>query len=180
LDVAPSRVGTWSQRLREPRRGAWAGQDPLSCCAGWSANGPVAACVWITGRSGPSSIAPTARSKKTACAEEQDRPDPRRLVFIEEPWAKTNMATLRRWAPRGDRPIGRGPHGHWQATTFIAALRHDRIDAPFVLDGPLNGGAFRAHVEQTLVPTLQPGDVVVMDNLGSRKGRAVRASIRAD
>jgi len=62
--------------------------------------------------------------------------------------------------------------------TFIAALRHDRIDAPFVLDGPVNGEAFRAYVEKILVPTLQPGDVVVMDNLGSHKSQAVRAAIR--
>ena len=79
------------------------------------------------------------------------------------------MAPLRGWSPRGERLIGRAPHGHWRTMTFIAALRHDRIDAPFVLDGPVNGDAFRAYVEQLLVPTLQPGDVVVMDNLGSHK-----------
>jgi transposase len=109
----------------------------------------------------------------------QGRIDPRRLVFIDETWAKTNMTPLRGWAPKGQRLIGRAPHGHWRTMTFIAALRHDRIDAPFVLDGPVNGEAFRAYVEQVLVPTLTAGDVVLMDNLGSHKGQAVRAAIRA-
>src|SRR5271157_5950719 len=71
------------------------------------------------------------------------------------------------------------PHGHWKTQTFLAALRQDAITAPFVLDGPINGEAFLAYVEQILVPTLKPGDVVVMDNLGSHKNRAIRASIRA-
>lgn len=89
------------------------------------------------------------------------------------------MAPLRGWAPKGQRLIGRAPYGHWRTMTFIAALRHDRIDAPFVLDGPVNGEAFRAYVEHVLVPTLAPGDIVVMDNLGSHKGQAVRSAIRA-
>ena len=89
------------------------------------------------------------------------------------------MAPLRGWAPKGQRLIGRTPHGHWRTMTFIAALRHDRIDAPFVLDGPVNGEAFRAYVAQVLAPTLAPGDIVVMDNLGSHKGQAVRSAIRA-
>lgn len=104
---------------------------------------------------------------------------PRRLVFIDETWAKTNMTALRGWSPKGRRLIGRAPHGHWRMMTFIAALRHDRIGAPFVLDGPVNGEAFRAYVEHMLVPTLSPGDVVVIDNLGSHKGQAVRDAIRA-
>ena len=82
------------------------------------------------------------------------------------------------WAPQGERLIGRAPHGHWRTMMFIAALRHDRIDAPFVLDAPVNGPTFRAYVEQVLVPTLTPGDVVVMDNLGSHKGQFVRNAIR--
>ena len=63
--------------------------------------------------------------------------------------------------------------------TFVAALRHDRIDAPFVLDGPINGEAFLAYVEKVLVPTLRPGDIVIIDNLGSHKGKAARQAIRA-
>ncbi len=109
----------------------------------------------------------------------QGRIDPRRLVFIDETWAKTNMAPLRGWAPKGERLIGRAPHGHWRTMTFIAALRHDRIDAPFVLDGPVNGDIFRTYVEKVLVPTLKPGDVVVMDNLSSHKSQTVRAAIRS-
>ena len=89
------------------------------------------------------------------------------------------MTPLRGWAPKGARLIGRAPHGRWRTMTFIAALRHDRIDAPFVLDGPVNGEAFRAYVKTVLVPTLRPGDVVVMDNLSSHKGQAVRRAIRA-
>lgn len=63
--------------------------------------------------------------------------------------------------------------------TFIAALRHDRIEAPWLIDGPINGERFRLYVERVLVPTLKPGDIVVMDNLGSHKGKAVRRAIRA-
>ncbi|ATN36891.1 hypothetical protein ACO34A_24245 (plasmid) [Rhizobium sp. ACO-34A] len=91
------------------------------------------------------------------------------MVFIDETWAKTNMAPLRGWGPRGQRLIAKAPHGKWRTLTFLAALRHDRIDAPCVIDGPINGTSFAAWVEQFLVPTLRPGDVVVMDNLGSHK-----------
>lgn len=127
-------------------------------------------------------------------ASEQDRPDvarrrlrwrrlqslfdPKRLVFIDETWTKTNMAPLRGWCGRGERLNAKVPHGHWQTMTFLAALRHDRIDAPCLFDGPINGASFLAYVEQVLAPALVPGDVVVMDNLGSHKGRAVRAAIR--
>ena len=104
--------------------------------------------------------------------------DPKRLVFIDETWAKTNMAPLRGWAPRGQRLIGKAPHGRWRTLTFLAALRSDRIDAPCLFDGPINGQKFLAYVEQFLVPTLQPGDIVILDNLGSHKGKAVRHAIR--
>jgi transposase len=99
-------------------------------------------------------------------------------VFIDETWAKTNMTRLRGWAPRGQKLIAKAPFGHWRTLTFLAALRVDRIDAPCVLDGPINGAGFTAYVEQCLVPTLTPGDIVVMDNLGSHKGKAVRQAIR--
>jgi transposase len=79
---------------------------------------------------------------------------------------------------RGQRLVDRVPHGHWKTMTFLAALRCDRIDAPFVLDGPINGEWFLAYVRQLLIPTLSPGDVVIMDNLGSHKGKAVRRAIR--
>jgi transposase len=127
-------------------------------------------------------------------ASEQDRPDvarrrvrwkkyqasvdPARLVFIDETWAKTNMSALRGWCPRSDRLNAKVPHGHWQTMTFLAALRHDRIDAPCVLDGPINAASFLAYVEQFLAPTLKPGDIVVMDNLSSHKSRAIRTALR--
>jgi len=100
-------------------------------------------------------------------------------VFIDETWTKTNMGPLRGWAPRGQRLRGQVPFGHWTTMTFLAALRYDRIDAPWVVDGPINGAAFLLYVETELVPTLKPGDIVVMDNLGSHKGKAVRQAIRA-
>ena len=109
----------------------------------------------------------------------QGRLDPARLVFIDETWAKTNMTRLRGWAPRGRKLLAKVPHGHWRTLTFLAALRCDRIDAPGVIDGPINGESFLAYVEQVLVPTLRPGDIVIIDNLGSHKGKAVRRAIRA-
>jgi transposase len=89
------------------------------------------------------------------------------------------MAPLRGWGPRGQKLIAKAPHGKWRTLTFLAALRCDRIDAPCVLDGPINGVRFAAYVEQFLVPTLAPGDIVIMDNLGSHKGQAIRRAIRA-
>jgi hypothetical protein len=84
------------------------------------------------------------------------------------------MVRTHGWGLKGQRLRGQAPHGHWQTLTFLAALRHDRIDAPCVLDGPINGESFKAYIEQFLVPTLKPGDIVIMDNLGSHKGHAVR------
>lgn len=109
----------------------------------------------------------------------QRRIEARRLVFIDETWIKTNMAPLRGWAPRGRRLKAFVPFGHWKTLTFVAALRCDRIEAPFVLDGPINGVAFQQYVIDVLVPTLAPGDIVVLDNLGSHKGAGVRDAIRA-
>ena len=109
----------------------------------------------------------------------QGRIAPSRLVFIDETWVKTNMAPLRGWGPRGRRLKAYAPYGHWKTLTFIAALRHDRIDAPFVFDGPINGELFLLYVEKILVPTLSPGDVVILDNLGSHKTKAARAAVKA-
>jgi transposase len=100
-------------------------------------------------------------------------------VFIDETWAKTNMTRRHGRCSRGARLVAKIPQGRWRTLTFLAALRHDRITAPCVIDGPINGLSFRAYVEQFLVPTLNSGDVVVMDNLGSHKGKAVRRLIRA-
>ena len=108
----------------------------------------------------------------------QARFDPRRLVFIDETWIKTNMAPLRGWGPKGARLRGFAPFGHWRTLTFLGALRHDRLVAPCVFDGPINGLCFRAWVEQQLAPVLRKGDIVIMDNLGSHKSAEVRRAIR--
>ena len=100
-------------------------------------------------------------------------------MFIDETWTKTNMSPLRGWAQKGQRLLGRAPYGHWNTMTFMAALRHDRIDAPFLLDGPINKTSFMAYIEQVLAPTLRPGDVVMADNLGCHKSKEVRAALRA-
>ena len=134
-------------------------------------------------------------SKKSLHASEQDRPDvarrrerwkrhqgkldASRLVFIDETWAKTNMTRSHGRCARGKRLVAKAPHGHWRTLTFLAALRCDRIEAPCVIDGPINGRSFLAYVEQLLVPTLCAGDIVIMDNLGSHKSQAVRRAIRA-
>jgi putative transposase len=89
------------------------------------------------------------------------------------------MAPLRGWGPRGEKIIAHAPHGHWRTMTFVAALTTSCVQAPCVFDGPINGLCFAAWVEQFLVPTLRPGQIVVMDNLGSHKAKAVRAAIKA-
>ena len=109
----------------------------------------------------------------------QGRVEPERLVFIDETWTRTDMTALRGWAPRGLRLPVKVPHGRWNTMTFLAALRHDRISAPWFLEGPIDGGSFRLYVEKVLLPTLRPGDIVVMDNLGSHRGKVVRQLIRS-
>jgi transposase len=134
-------------------------------------------------------------SIKTLHAAEQERPDvaaaraewrarqpdldAERLVFIDETWAKTNMVRERGRCRRGQRLLGRVPFGKWRTTTFVAALRCDRLCAPMVLSTPIDGLWFRAYVEQVLVPELKPGDIVVMDNLGSHKSPKIKAAIEA-
>ena len=88
------------------------------------------------------------------------------------------MAPLRGWASRGHRLNAKVPHGRWKTMTFLAALRHDRIDAPWFIEGPIDGESFRTYVAKVLLPTLRPGDIVVLDNLGSHRSKAVRQLIR--
>ena len=121
---------------------------------------------------------PDVSRRRAQWRKYQGRIDPARLVFIDETWAKTNMTRSRGWAQRGKRLVDKVPHGRWKTTTFLAALRHDRLDAPCLFEGPINGERFLAYVEQVLVPTLRPGDIVIMDNLGSHKAKAVRRAIR--
>jgi len=89
------------------------------------------------------------------------------------------MAPLRGWGQKGKRLRGVAPHGHWRTMTFLAALRFNSLTAPCVFDGPINGECFRAYVEQLLIPTLRPGDIVILDNLGSHKAKAVRDAIKS-
>jgi transposase len=105
--------------------------------------------------------------------------EPQRLVFIDEAWSKTNMAPLRGRAPRGQRFVAKVPHRRWTTTTFVAALRLDRIEAPWLLEGPIDGESFRTYIARVLLPTLREGDIVIMHNLGSHKGKAVRELIRS-
>ena len=100
-------------------------------------------------------------------------------MFLDETWAKTGMTRRHGRCIRGTCLVAKAPHGRWRMLTSLPALRCDRITAPCVIHGPINGASFRAYVEQFLVPTLSPGDIVIMDNLGSHKGIAVRQAIRA-
>jgi len=131
--------------------------------------------------------------KKSLHAAEQDRPDvaaarkawqrmqmkldPRRLVFIDETCASTNMTRRYGRGTRGERLVCKVPFGHWKTSTFIAALRHNRVTAPLLLDGPMNGASFLAYVEQVLAPTLKRGDIVIMDNVSIHKVAGVREAI---
>jgi transposase len=105
--------------------------------------------------------------------------DPTRLVFLDETGTATNMARLRGRAKRGQRVVGRVPWGHWKVLTFLAGLRQDGITAPFVIDRAMTRAIFLAYLQQCLLPTLRPGDIVVMDNLPAHKGGKVRQIIEA-
>jgi transposase len=105
--------------------------------------------------------------------------DPGKLVFIDESWAKTNMTRLRGRCPVGERLVEKVPFGHWTTTTLVAALDCNGMRCSMTLDGAVNRIAFEAFVEQILVPTLSPGDMVVMDNLSSHKGVRVQQLIQA-
>lgn len=105
--------------------------------------------------------------------------DPNRAVFVDETGANTKFDRANGYAPKGERVIGRVPHGHYKSLTFTAALRADGLVAGQVLDGPMTGDRFVAYVERILVPTLRAGDVVVMDNLPCHKRTGVRSAIEA-
>jgi transposase len=105
--------------------------------------------------------------------------DPKKFLFIDETWAKTNMTRLRGRSPRGERLIAKVPHGHWKTTTLIAALDQTGMRCSTTVDGAVNRDVFEAFVEQVLMPTLKIGDIVVMDNLSSHKGERVRHMIQS-
>lgn len=102
-----------------------------------------------------------------------------RLAFIDETSLKTNMIKLTGWAPSGARLIDHAPFGHWNTQTFIAALRHDRLDAPWVIKGAMDREAFDLYIETQLAPTLAPGDVVILDNLNVHKSAASQETLKA-
>ena len=107
--------------------------------------------------------------------------DPASFVFLDESGAKTNMTRLYDRAPIGERCFDRTPHGHWRTMTMLSAIRKAGVmeDATVVFDGPMDGITFLTYLEQYLVPTLQPGDVVVMDNLASHKVKGMREAIKS-
>ena len=117
--------------------------------------------------------------ERDAWRVQQSGLDPQRLVFLDETWVKTNMTRPRGRAPCGKRLVSYVPHGHWKTTTFLAGLRVSGLTAPLVIDGALNGDTFRSYVKQHLAPTLQAGDIVVMDNLSAHKVAGVREAIEA-
>jgi len=141
------------------------------------------------------SIAVASRSKKSIRAAEQHRADvararrrwirqqgfldTTRLVFIDETGITLNMVRLRGRCPRGERLISDVPQGAWKTITFMAALRHNKLTAPMVLDGPINAMAFIAYIEQCLAPTLRRGDIVMIDNLPAHKVPGVKEAIEA-
>jgi len=102
-----------------------------------------------------------------------------RLAFLDETSIKTNMAKTTGWAPCGQRLIDHAPFGHWRTQTFVAALRHVRLDAPCVIDGPMNAEMFDLYIETQLTPTLREGDVVILDNLSSHKSPGATTALRA-
>jgi transposase len=122
---------------------------------------------------------PDVAAARQVWRERQPSLDPDRLVFIDETWATTNMTRRCGRAPRGQRLVASVPHGHWKTSTFVAGLRSTGLTAPLVVDGAINGDVFRAYVEQILVPTLVPGDIVILDNLSSHKVVGVREAIEA-
>ena len=101
-----------------------------------------------------------------------------RLAFIDETSLKTNMAKTTGWSPCGARLVDHAPFGHWNTQTFIAALRHDRLDAPWVIGGPINREIFDRYIETQLAPTLHKGDVVILDNLATHKSPKAAAILK--
>jgi transposase len=116
---------------------------------------------------------------RRAWMENQSNLDITKLVFLDETGASTHMTRRYGRSIKGQRCVASVPFGHWQTTTFIAGLRHDRIAAPMITDGPMTGDIFRKYVECFLYPTLKPGDIVIADNLSSHKVAGVRNAIEA-
>ena len=101
------------------------------------------------------------------------------MVFIDETGLNTKLARLYGRCPRGERCLSAVPHGHWQSSTFMAALRHEQITAPFLVDGPVDAEVFLVYLQQVLVPCLHPGDTLILDNLATHKVRGVEPILQA-
>ena len=185
------RIGRFFWR-RWPRR-------PTSPCRNWQRSSPPRPArrpIPLRCRAG--SFAPAIVSKKTLRASEHDRPDvkqareewtavrqpemrlePHRLVFLDETGTTTKMTRLRGRCLKGRRLLSKAPFGHWKTQTFIAGLRCGALTAPFVIDAPMDRRIFETYVETQLAPTLEPGDVVILDNLPAHKSAAAETAIRA-
>jgi len=120
---------------------------------------------------------PDVKQAREAWRAGQKEWDVRRLVFRDETGLNTKMARLYGRSPVGERCVASVPHGHWQTSTLVAALRHDRITAPLLIDGPMNGEVFAAYIEQSLCPELRPADMVICDNLASHKVAGIREAV---
>mgnify|MGYP000462589816 CR=1 FL=1 len=103
---------------------------------------------------------------------------PETLAFIGDTPVKTNMVKTTGWAPRGQRPVDHAPFGHWRTQTFIGALRHDRLDAPWVISGAMNSEMFALYVKAQLAPTLRQGAIAILDNLSSHKSPGAARALR--
>jgi transposase len=101
------------------------------------------------------------------------------LVFIDETGLNTKLARRYGRSPRGARCLSAIPHGHWQSSTFLAALRQEQITAPFLVDGPVDAEVFLVYLQQVLLPGLQPGDTLVLDNLSTHKAQGVASLLHA-
>lgn len=119
------------------------------------------------------------KAARQAWVKGQGDLDPEKLIFIDETAVTTKMARLHGRAPRGQRCRVAVPHGHWKTTTFTAGLRLSGLAAPMIIDGATNGDVFRAYVEKVLIPELDPGDIVVMDNLPAHRVGGIRKAIAA-
>ncbi len=151
----------------------------MACSGAMPGKAPGCAPGWTTRDQDKSRPEPTLPADASDGKALRHHLDPDRLVFIDETRIKTNMTPIRGWGPKGKRLRAFAQHGHWRRLSFLGALRCDRLTAPCVFDGPINGQCFIAYVEQQLVHVLKPGDIVITDNLGSHKAAAVRQAIQA-
>lgn len=117
--------------------------------------------------------------KRRRWIEKQPDLDPDKVVFLDETWAKTNMTRTYGRSFQGTRLIESAPHGRWETTTFLGAIRSTGFIAPLCVEGAINGDLFRGWVERHLAPELRPGDIVVMDHLSSHKVKGVAEAIEA-